>query len=135
MAKIVLTNAFLSIDGNDVSSNLKAVTLNYSADEVDNTHFGDDTHAMLGGLKNWSIDCEFSQDFAAGQLDSILFPLVGTQITAILRPDAGVVTTSNPNYTGTVLLPTYVPLTGNVGDKSNATVRMVAGGTLSRATS
>lgn len=135
MAKIVLTDAFISIDANDLSAACKAVTLNYSADEVDDTHFGDDTHQMMGGLKNWSIDLEFSQDFAASDVDSILFPLVGTQIAVIVRPTSSAVSTSNPNYTGTALFPSYTPLTGNVGDKSNASVRLVSAGTLSRATS
>jgi len=114
---------------------MKSLSLNYSADEVDNTHMGDLTHLMIGGLKNWSIDLELSQDFAAGQIDSIIFPLVGTLIEVIIRPTTGAVSATNPNYKGQALLTTYNPFAGNVGDLAGTTINLKAAGTLARETS
>lgn len=132
MSTFVLDNTFVSIDGNDVSDHVKSAGLNYSADEVDNTHMGDLTHLMLGGLKDWSIDIEISQDFASSQIDSIIFPLVGTIIPVILRPTAGAVSATNPNYVGQALLTTYNPFSGSVGDLAGTTINLKAAGTLTR---
>ena len=126
MATTVLTNAFVSIDGNDVSDHVRSVTLNYAADMIEDTNMGDSTHIRLGGLKDWSIEAEFAQDFAASNLDSILFPLVGTTFPVIVRPDAGAVSTSNPNYSGTGILETYPPLGNPVGELATTTVTIQA---------
>lgn len=136
MSTTVLTNAHVSIDGNDLSDHVKQVTLPYGCDEVDDTHMGDDTHQMIAGLKTWSVDIEFSQDFAASNLDSILFPLVGAAaVTVIVRPTASAVSATNPNYTGSAILSSYPPFGGTVGDKATTNVHMASAGTLSRATS
>ena len=136
MAKFVLTDAFVSLSGNDVSDHVSSVTINYSADMQDDTAMGDFTHKRLGGLKDWSVDVEFHQDFAAANLDSILFPLVGTVFAVIVCPVKGtVVGTGNPNYTGNAILESYKPLGGSVGDLAKTTITLPGSGTLSRATS
>lgn len=134
MAKQVLTNAFVSIDGNDVSSFVQSVTLSYEAELQDDTTMGDDTRTNIGGLKNWSMDVQLVQDFAAASIDSILFPLVGTSFTVIVRPDAGVVSTSNPQYSGTGVLGSYSPLGNSVGDLAVAPITISPAGTLARTT-
>jgi hypothetical protein len=135
VASLVWKDAFVSIAGTDVSDNIKSVKLDYSADEVEDTNMGDDSHLFIGGLKNWSLELECTQDFAVGVLDSILFPLVGTACALIVRPIAATaVGTSNPNYTGSGLLSSYSPIGGAVGEKAMAPVKFVAAGNLSRAT-
>lgn len=135
MAQIVLTDAFVSLAGNDISANVKSVTINYQAEVQDDTAMGDTTRSRVGGLKDWSIDLELHQDWAAAALDSILFPLVGTQIAMVIRPvKSTVVGTGNPNYTGTGLLESYKPLGGSVGDLAMANVTIPGAGTLTRAT-
>lgn len=136
MAKFVLTDAFVSLGGNDLSDHVKSVTINYSADMQDDTAMGATAHARIGGLKDWSLDVEFHQDFAASNLDSILFPLVGTSVAVIVRPvKSTVVGTGNPNYTGNAMLESYKPLGGSVGDLATTTISMPGNGALSRATS
>jgi len=135
MSELVFTDAFVSVDGNDISDHVKSVTLNYSADAPDNTVMGDDTKSgAAGGLKNWDISIEVLQDFAASQIDSIFFPLVGTAFTVILRPvKSTVVGAGNPNYTGTGLLTTFNPIGGSVGDLATTSISIQSAGTLSRA--
>jgi hypothetical protein len=136
MAKFIWTDAFVSIGGNDVSDHVASVSLNYSADMQDDTAMGDLSHKRLGGLKDWSVDVEFHQDFAAGNIDALMFPLVGTQVAVIIRPVKGTaVGTSNPNYTGTACLESYKPIGGSVGDLAKTTITLPGSGTLSRATS
>jgi len=135
MAKFVLTNAFFSIGGTDLSDHLESATLNYEAESQDTTAMSDLTRIMAGGLKSWSMDLNFRQDFAASNVDATLFPLVGTTATVILRADAGSVSATNPNYTGTGLVASYNPFTNAVGETANTPVSIVSAGTLSRATS
>jgi len=123
----------VSVAGTDISSYVRTVTLNYSAEEVDNTTMGATTRINLGGLKNWSLDLEVANDFAASQIDSVVFPLVGTQVAVIFRPTTAVVGTSNPQYSGTGMLSTYNPVGQSVGDLATAPITIVSAGTLARA--
>jgi hypothetical protein len=136
MGKLVLTDAFVSIDGNDVSDHVKSVTINYSADLQDSTAMGDGSHTRVGGLKDWSLDVDFHQDYAAANVDALMFPLVGTSFPVIVRPvKTGGVGAGNPNYTGTAIMESYKPITGSVGDLAETSVSIPGNGTLSRAVS
>lgn len=135
MAKIVLTDAFFSIGGTDLSDHVRQITINYSADGVENTAMGDSTHTRQGGLKDWSASVEFYNDEAASSVAATIFPLVGTTATIIGRPTSGAVSATNPNYTGTGLVTSFPPLSGSVGEMSMTTCEIEAAGDLSRATS
>jgi len=135
MSDIVVTDAFVELDSNDISSQVRQVTLNYSADPVENTAMGDSTHTRLGGLKDWNVSLTAKNDFAASQLDSILFPLVGTQVTIKVRPTSSAVGAGNPEYSGTVLVNEYNPMGQSVGDLGEASITLPSAGDLSRDTS
>ena len=138
MANMVLTDAYVSIASNVLSTYATGVTLEYSVDTPDDTAMGDTTKSvMAGGLKDWSIKVEFNQDFGAGLLDAILWPLIGTACAFEIRPTSSVVGTGNPKYTGTGILSGYSPISGKVGDKATISVTLKPGGTtptLTRAT-
>lgn len=134
MPKLVLTNAFFSINSVDLSNRVRSVSVEYSADEVEDTTMGADTHTALGGLKNWSMDIEFAQDFASGNVDATMFSLVGTQTTVEVRPVNASRSATNPGYTGTALVASYNPIGQSVGELATAPVRVRSAGTLSRAT-
>jgi hypothetical protein len=135
MASLVYTDAFVSIAAKDLSSFVKSVTINYSAELVDETTMGNTTRINKGGLKNWSVDVEFKQDFGATPAPDIdLFSLVGTSCALLIRPvKSTVVGATNPNYTGSGILETYNPMEGSVGDLASATVTFQSAGTLTRA--
>lgn len=135
MAKVILTNAFVSISANDISDHCSQVTLDYSADVEDVTAFADLTHINLGGLFDWTISIDLFNDFVASAEDSILFPLVGTSVAMILRADAGAIDASNPQFNGTGILQSYPVLSGGVGSAATATINIVSAGTLTRTTS
>lgn len=135
MATLAFTNGFCSINGVDLSAFTRSVNINYSAELLDETNMGDDTRVNKGGLKNWSAEVEFNQDFAASSTDVSLFSLVGTTFTVIFRPTASAVSTTNPNFTGTGILESYNPLGNSVGDLATANITIQSAGTLSRATS
>lgn len=134
MAEQVLTNAHLTVNSVNLSDHVRSITLRYAADLQDITAMSDTTRNRLGGLKDWSFDVEFNQDFAAANVDATLFPIVGTSVAIIIRPDAGAVSSTNPNFTGNAIIESYQPVGGAVGDAHTTTVTFQGNGTLTRAT-
>lgn len=135
MAHRVLTDAYVSWDGNDFSDHVKQVTLSYEADAVDDTMMGDDAEVFLGGVKKWRVEVQFASDEAASEIGATLFADVGTTATLIIRPDnSDGVSATNPNYTGTALLTSFTPLEGQHGALAMSPAVFVSAGTLSRAT-
>lgn len=135
MASVSFTDCFVSLGGTDMSAYVKSVTLNYAAEMLDDTAMGDTTRVNLGGLKNWSVEVEFNQDFTDNELDEDLFALVGASTAVVIRPvKSTVVGTGNPNYTGTGVMESYTPISGSVGDLLPASCVIQSAGTLTRAT-
>lgn len=132
MATVHFRNALFQVNGTDLSNDVAEVTLNYSADSLDETAMGDDTRIRKGGLLDWSIDCTFNQDFAAGQVDATLFSLVGTTACVDVRPTNACATASNPSFNGVAILESYNPLGGAVGTLLQAPVRFVSASSLTR---
>lgn len=134
MATLIYDDASVVINAVDLSDHVQSATINYSAELQDETAMGDDTRINKGGLKNWSIDVQFKQDFASGEVDATLFSLVGSTFTITVKPTSAAVGTTNPSYSGTGILESYTPLGGNVGDLLTAPVTIQSAGTLTRAT-
>lgn len=129
MAAFVFKDAVIVVNAVDLTAFSNAITLNYSAELQDASCFGIDTRINLAGLKDWSIDVTFKQDFASAAVDETLFPLVGAVAFPItLKPTSASVSTTNPEYQGTAVLGTYNPFGGTVGDLAAATVTFNPGG-------
>ena len=136
MAHRVFTDAFLSINGVDLSDHVESVTLTYSAELVDDTTMGDTTRTRIGGLLDWSISADLAQDLAASEVNATLFSLVGSTFAVILRADNSEgVGAANPNFTGTGILESYIPVGGSIGERLNTSITIQAAGALSAATS
>jgi hypothetical protein len=117
MAKSVMLASFLSIGGTDVTSYCSRIEFSLEAESKDTTTFGSGGwHEELSGIKSGTVAVTFKQDMAAAALDSILFPLFGTQPTFEVRMNNAVVGASNPKYTGSLNLRQYAPISGSVGD-------------------
>lgn len=130
-----LVNAHVTLNGVNLSTHVKSVTLNTSVDLLDATAMGDTHRERLTGIKDWSVDLVFHQSFSAAEVDATLWAVYAAGgVTIIVRPDAGSVSTTNPNYTGTVILENYSPIAGSVGENHEAPVRLMGHGTLTRAT-
>ena len=134
MAKFVATDYKVTINGGTVSSSLASVELPIEVDEQETTAFGSSWRTRIAGLKSGSITLEFHQDFAAGALDSILYPLLGTNATVVVVPTSGTVTASNPSYSGEFLVTSYTPYASTVGDLATVSVTWPLTGELTRAT-
>ncbi|WP_020525833.1 hypothetical protein [Catelliglobosispora koreensis] len=135
MASFAFIDARLEVNSVVLSSFCRAVTVNVSADELDDTAFGDTYRSRIGGLKDWSVQPEFNSDFAASAVDATLWPLLGTTTTVKVRPTSSAIGATNPEYSGSVLVSQYNPFGNSVGDLATVSVQWPGAGTLSRATS
>jgi hypothetical protein len=134
MATLVYTNAKIEINGVDLSSNASEVGLNYASEMQDETAMGDSTRVRKGGLKDWSVDVTWHQNFAASQVDATLFSLVGTTVCVEVRPQNICSTAINPIYSGIGVIESYNPQGGSVGALLDAPTTIQSAGDLSRAT-
>jgi hypothetical protein len=134
LAKFVATDYKVTINGGTVSSSLASVELPIEVDEQETTAFGSSWRTRIAGLKSGSITLEFHQDFASGAIDSILYPLLGTNATVVVVPTSGTVTASNPSYSGEFLVTSYTPFASTVGDLATVGITWPLTGELTRAT-
>lgn len=135
MAFVVISDAFVSINGVNLSDHVKQVEIKYSAETQEKTAMGDTFKRRTTGLKDWSIDVEFYQDYDAGKIDDTLFSLVGAEsFPVIVRHKSDPVGSTNPQYSGNAVLPEYTPISGEVGQLSMAKVTFEGDGTLTRTT-
>lgn len=136
MAKFVLTAERVMIAGNDLTTYCSKAEVTISAEIKDTTNYGSGGwKEELGGLKQAKIAFEFYNDFTTGNLDSIMFPLLGTVVTFSLAGTQGAVGVSNPYYEGSMLVSDWNPLTGKVGDVDTSSVTYQSSGVVTRRTS
>lgn len=135
MAKMVLTAEYVAINGTDLSSYAKKAELTTKVEEKDVTTFASQGwKELLGGLKSGELALDLFQDPAAAALDSIMWPLLGTVVTFEVRLTNAAVGTSNPKYTGNVLINGWNPIQGSVGDEASVGVSFPTSGAVTRAT-
>lgn len=133
MATFVFMDGRVELNAVNLSTLVRKVTISPSADAQENTAMGNTYRSRLGGLKDWSVEVEFNQDFALSLVDATLFPLLGTTFAVKVRPTTAVIGPTNPEYQGTGLLTEYAPMDGAVGDIAISTVSIEGAGTLTRA--
>lgn len=130
MATLVYTDATIVVNSVALSDHCRSLTLNYEAEMLDDTVMGTSgTRSAKPGLKNWSLDVEFLQDFAAANVDATLFPLVGAaSFPVAVKPTSGAIATTNPEYSGNAVLESYTPIQGEVGTLATTPATFRAGG-------
>lgn len=138
MAKLVLRDCFILINGTNFSDHVSSVTVALSKKGVDTTSFSGGGAEQVAGLKSDEFDMELQQDYAAASTDAVLYPLYNneTEFTIEVRPTSAARSVTNPAYTGTCVLLDYTPLDGKPGDLSNTKIKFPTQRTgITRATS
>ncbi len=134
MAKFVATDYNITINGTNFSTSLASVELPVEVEEQETTAFGSQWRTRIAGLQSGSITLEFHQDFAASAIDTVIWPLLGTNATVTVRPAGSVTSASNPAFTGTFLVTQYSPFNSTVGDLATLSLTWPLTGALTRAT-
>lgn len=134
MARIVLTNAFISVGGVDLSDLVASVTLNETFDVVETTAFSSTAaKTRVAGLEDNSITLEFHQDYATGEVEQTIYPLLGTAAAVIVKPNGSTTSAFNPSYTCSAIISEWTPINGAVGELASASVTWPVSGAITKA--
>ena len=134
MAKFYAQDYKVTIGTAVISNDIASVTLDITADEIETTSFGATSRTRIGGLRDASVSLDFHQDFGAGAVDSLLYPLMGGTVAVKIAPTSGTVTATNPEYRFTALVTQYQPFAGAVGDLATLSVTWPVSGDITRGT-
>ena len=134
MAKLVLRDASVVINGVDLSGRVRQVAISTKVNVVDDTTMGASGMGRLAGLRDESFQITWAQDFAASEVDATLWPIYtgGTPVSATIKPTSA--TTGNTVYSGSVILSDYAPISGQVGALAESQTTFQVDGVLTRST-
>lgn len=138
MAKLVLVSSFLGLNAVDRSTWCSRVELAVEAEAKDVTVFASGGFKEnLSGLKSGTLNVGLKNDLAVSQLDETMWALfiAGAAVTFEVRGTSAVVGTSNPKYTGSIILTAWTPVTGAPGDVNELSVSYPTTGAVVRGTS
>ena len=136
MAKFVVTGTKVTVNGTDVSSSCARAELVINAAEVAVTDFGSGGWTeVIGGLKSGTVSLDFHSDFGVGAISTLFQPLVGTIGTVtIVAANGTAASSTTPLYTANVLINSFTPVSGAVGDLSTFSVSFPTSGAVTYAT-
>lgn len=135
MALMTLTASYIAVNSVDRSSWCSKVEVTAEVEEKDVTVFTSlGWKAVIGGLKSGQVALTLKNDVAASQLDETMWALFGTVTTFETRASNAAVGTSNPKYTGSILIKNWTPISGSPGDVNEASYTFPTSGVVARAT-
>lgn len=139
MARIVLTNVDVEIAGVNLSDHIASVSLSSTYDVIETTAFGGGNvpaaaKTRQAGLVDNAVTLEFHQDYAAGEVEATIYPLLGTEITIELQPVNAAISVDSPKYTFQALCSEWTPLNGAVGELATASVTWPVSGAIVKTT-
>jgi hypothetical protein len=106
----------------DLSTRVTAFGLNRQADQLEVTAMGDTAHKFVTGLSADTITVTFLNDdlaSGAGSVRATLQAAYGTTVAFSALQDTGsAVSTTNPLYTGTILVDNIPDINGAVADEA-----------------
>ena len=136
MARIVLTNAFVTINSVNLSDHIASITLTTTDDVIETTAFGSSARTRIGGLADNSVALEFHQDYAAANVEATINgspSLVGTVTAIVVKPNGATTAADNPSYSFNALVSEWTPLNGAVGELATASVTWPIDGNITKA--
>lgn len=135
MAKFVLTAAMLLINAVDYTDHCNKVELSLDVDDKDATTFASGGwKEALPGLKSGKLAITLKQDMVPASVDANLWALFGTVCTFEVRTVNTARSTSNPAYTGSVIIKSLKPVSGAVGDIADQNLDFPVTGAVARQT-
>jgi hypothetical protein len=133
MAKKILRNAFIQVNGVNLSDHCSSITVETSAEEIDLTAFTSAGYREFGqGFKDATITATFFQDYDASSVHQTLQPLYdsGGTFALYVKSENETTTATNPRIEMvTARMFGYNPLAGAVGEASTMDVGFRNAGT------
>jgi hypothetical protein len=138
MARLVLTDASVVVNGINLSEFITSVAISTSEDVVDTTGMGTaGARTRVSGLADNSLTLEFNQDFATAgpeiTINAIGSSLVGTNTTVVIKPTSAAVGASNPSYSFSCVVAEWQPLSAAVGELATVSATWPISGAITKA--
>lgn len=127
MAKFLLTDGFVSINGTDLSDHAHGLDTPQERERVDVSGFNSaGTKEFLPGSKEESATVQFRQDFASSKVHAVVEPLFRNNSTFAfeIRPTSGSVSATNPRFWGTASMFQYNGLSGDISGVGEVSVEL-----------
>lgn len=135
MAKYVVTSQKVTVNGTDVSDVCARAELVLNAAEVETTDFGSGGWTeVIGGLKSGQVTLDFHADYGVGGVSSLFSNLVGTVGTVVVIANGTAKSATTPEWTAPVMINSFTPVAGAVGDLATFSVTFPTTGAVSYAT-
>lgn len=136
MAVFAALNYSIVLNSVDLSNHATKVETKWDVAELETTTFGSTFHSRIGGLQDYTGTIDFDQDFAASSVHATIAALFGTVVPLVVQPVAGARSATNPGFSASVLVKSYAPLSGSVGELAKTSIEWaIASGALSILTS
>jgi predicted secreted protein len=137
MSLMVLTAAYVSITGaGTIADHTSKAELTAEVEEKDITTFASlGWKEVTGGLKSGSLALSLFNDIVDDGLDEDMWTifLAGVPVAFEVRLTQAAVGVSNPKYSGLILVKSWTPLNGQVGDVASLDVTYSTSGAITRA--
>lgn len=131
MAKLILDNSIVTINGVNLSTYCHNAEISHTRPSFDVSGMQAPYVEYVLGKPDAQWTLTFWQDYAAATVDATLFPLANTDtpFAISLRIENTAISTSNPEYQMSALLPEYQPVAAGVDAPAEATVTFLNGAT------
>jgi hypothetical protein len=126
---IVLTTAFVSINGVNLSAYVKSVKLTNAPDALEDTAMGATYHTKKPGLLNFSAEVTFYQRYDAALVNETIYPLVGsaTLFPAVFQGVSAANTNNTFTLANAMVDGPWDAVAGAVGELVMANLKLGAG--------
>jgi hypothetical protein len=128
MAKFILTDGYVEINGVDLSTYGHTLDTPQEKERVDVSGFNSSgTKEYLPGSKEEACTIGFRQDFASSKVHQTCEPLFRNNSTFgfSVRATSGSVSATNPRFWGTASLFTYNGLSGEISSVSEVSIELL----------
>jgi hypothetical protein len=113
MAKFVMKDLTVSINGTDLSDHVTEISVEVRQPEVDTTAFGTGARTYVSGIKEGSLTVSFQSDFVTGSVNKTVGPLLGSFATVVASGTLGGTAASG---TAVCYVNSVQPIGGAIGD-------------------
>ena len=105
MATVVLTDASVTIDGNDFSTQIDEISIEASAAVLEDTTMGATGRTKKAGLLEGSVTFSMFHDYADAGIDDLMWALLiaRANVTFVGKPTSAAVSATNPSFSGSVV--------------------------------
>src|SRR5262245_14729343 len=123
----VSNGPFFTWSSVDHSDHIRSMSFPIAMDEVDMTGSGSQTHRIMAGLIDASLEIEFNDDEDATEISKLLWDdfISKTERVVVVRRETTAVGQANPSYTFTGLITRLPPINWGAGGGRIGTARIV----------